>query len=208
MNVESLVRWGQVVLVALDPASAQTPPLFELDHVQDKLGWVERFRSPLEKCGELFEIVSRTESFVRHQGLSTDTQGDLEKGLADVAHTDRGQAMQRSLVAFVAEEQAQTHPNERLLGSSEVIESVLGKLKRVEQDQAASGFTGLALRLGALVSATTQAILKQALETVSTQQVVAWRKEKFGRSVQSKRQAVFAALGGSEQKRAPSAESP
>ena len=51
MNVESLVRWGQVVLVALDPASAQTPPLFELDHVQDKLGWVERFRSPLAEWG-------------------------------------------------------------------------------------------------------------------------------------------------------------
>ena len=116
--------------------------------------------------------------------------------------------MQRSLVAFVAEEQAQAHPNERLLGSSEVIESVLGRLKRVEQDQTSSGFTGLVLSLGALVSTTTQAILKQALETVSTQQVVAWRKEKFGRSVQSKRQAVFAALGGSEQKRAPSAESP
>ena len=167
------------------------------------MGWVERFRSPLEKCGELFEIVSRTESFVRHQGLSTDPQGDLEKG---VAHTDRGQAMQRNLVAFVAEEQAQAHPNECLLGSSEVIESVLGKPKCVEQDQAASGFTGRVLRLGAMVSATTQAILKQALETVSTQQVVAWRKEKFGRSVQSKRQAVFADLGESEQKRAPSEE--
>jgi len=55
-------------------------------------------------------------------------------------------------------------------------------------------------RPSARVSTTTQEIIQQALETVSTQQVLAWCKEKFGRSVQSKRREVLAALGGAEQK--------
>ena len=66
MNVESLVRWG---LVWLDTAPAEVSPLFEVEQVQHKLGWVMRFRSQLEEWGELFELVSLTESFVRQQGL-------------------------------------------------------------------------------------------------------------------------------------------
>lgn len=52
-----------------------------------------------------------------------------------------------------------------------------------------------------MVSTTTKEIIQHALETVSTQPVLAWCKEKLGRSVQSKRREVFAALGGAEQKR-------
>jgi len=59
-----------------------------------------------------------------------------------------------------------------------------------------------------MVSTTSLEIIHHALETVSTQQVLAWCKEKLGRSVQSKRREMFAALGGSEQKRTPLAESP
>jgi hypothetical protein len=206
MNVESLVRWGRAVLAWLDQAPTQANPLFVVEHVQRKLDWVRRFRSQLEDWGELFELVSRTESFVRQQGLYPEAQVDLEKCLAHVARTDRGQQVRRNLVAFVAEEQAHARPNERLLGSSEVIESVLGKMKRLEQNQAKSGFTGLVLGISAMVSTTTQEIIHQALETVSTQQVLAWCKEKFGRSVQSKRQEVLAALSEAEQKRAPLAE--
>ena len=50
-----------------------------------------------------------------------------------------------------------------------------------------------------MVSTTTLEIIHQALETVSTKQVLAWCKEKFGRSVQSKRREVFAASGLTEQ---------
>ena len=201
MNVESLVRWGRAVLVWLDTAPAEVSPLFEVEQVQHKLGWVLRFRSQLEEWGELFELVSLTESFVRQQGLYIGAQVDLEHRLEHLAHTERVQQVRRNLVAFVAEEAAQARPDERLLGSSEVIESVLGKMKRLEQDQAKSGFTGLVLGISAMVSTTTQAIIQQALETVSTQQVLAWCKEKFGRSVQSKRREVLDALGQAEQKR-------
>jgi hypothetical protein len=40
------------------------------------------------------------------------------------------------------QEEKKAKPNEKLLGSSEIIESVFGKLKRIEGDQEKSGFTG------------------------------------------------------------------
>lgn len=68
--------------------------------------------------------------------------------------TERGQRVAQHLLSFVATEAAKAAPHERLLGSSEVIELVLGKLKRLEQHQARSGFTGLVLAAGALVAPT------------------------------------------------------
>ena len=117
-----------------------------------------------------------------------------------MAHTDRTRRVRIELLAFVAQESAKSRPDERLLGSSEVIESVLGKLKRLEQDQAKSGFTGLLLSIGAMVSSTTSDVILKALESVPTKKVLAWCKETLGRSVQAKRQEALIAHGKSEQK--------
>lgn len=87
-----------------------------------------------------------------------------------------------------------------LLGSSEVIESVFGKLKRLEQDQARGGFSGLILSLAAMVSTTTSAVVRQALETVSTKQVLTWCRETLGLSVQAKRKRAFKSPKKPEQK--------
>jgi hypothetical protein len=101
----------------------------------------------------------------------------------------------------VKNESLKAQPNERLLGSSEIIESVLGKTKRLEQDQSKSGFTGLALGAAAMLSHTTQEVVTKAMETVSTKQVIEWIKEELGQSVQSKRKIVFSTAHDAKQKR-------
>ena len=116
------------------------------------------------------------------------------------AQTERTQRLHRELIAFVAEQEAQVRPGERLLGSSEIIESVFGKMKRLEQDQSKNGFTGLLLGLGALVSTTTSAVIQQALETVSTKQVAIWCQKTLGQTVQSKRRQAFTTSRKAEQK--------
>ena len=73
-------------------------------------------------------------------------------------------------------------------------------MKRLEKDQATSGFTGLILRLGAMVATTTQDIIQRALETVPTKTVLAGCRETFGRSVQAKRRELFALLEQAELK--------
>jgi len=201
LNVDVLVTWGQKMLTFLDAPQAAREPTFDRELVQEKLGWVTGFRSQLAEWGELFEIIAATESFVRHHGLYREAHLELEKHLLPLpAQTQRTQRVRRELVAFVAEQEAQVHPDERLLGSSEVIESVLGKMKRLEQDQSKSGFTGLLLGLSALVSTTTTAVIQKALETVPTKQVWAWCQETLGQTVQAKRREAFASLGKAEQK--------
>ena len=124
---------------------------------------------------------------------------ELAQRLQPLACTEQAQRVGTELTAFVAQEAAQAHPDERLLGSSEIIESVLGKLKRLEQQQRKSGFTGLLLALCATV-ATTTTVIHQALETVPTNVIVAWCRKNLGQSVQAKRRRAFASQEA-EQKR-------
>jgi len=89
---------------------------------------------------------------------------------------------------------------EKLLGSSEVIESLFGKFKEVEKEQSKSGFTGLVLVLAAMVSTTTREVLTKALESVPVSMVMDWCKEHIGESVQSKRKKF---LKGYKRKKFP-----
>ena len=195
LNVHELVRWGQAMLALVDQPAIQREQGLAPEQVQEKLGWLRAYRAALDEWAGLFEIVSQTEGLIRHHGLQAGTQRKLEKQLRGLAQTPLTRQVRKELLDFVAQQAAPVRPNERLLGSSEIIESVLGKQKRLEQSQAKSGFTGLLLGACALVADTTREVIQQALETVSTQDVLDWCREMLGPSVQSQRRAVFAALG-------------
>jgi hypothetical protein len=154
-------------------------------------GWLHEFCEPLQDWAELLHIVETTEQWVRSQGLSPGAAPALTPQVTSLVRTARGQRVAQHLLTFVETEAAKAAPHERLLGSSEVIESVFGKLKRLEQQQARSGFTGLVLAVGALVSTTTPEVIQQALETVSTQQVRQWCQQHLGPSVQAQRHQAF-----------------
>ena len=191
MNVDVLVDWGQATLALLDRLPHSVTPPFDPDQVKQKLGWVADYRPHLEVWGEIFQVIATAESCVRQQGLYHGAQADLKKRLRGMAHTAPARRVRDELVTFVAQEESKAHPHERLLGSSEVIESVLGKMKRLEQHQAKSGFTGLILGLSAMVATTTHEIIQTALETVPTKKVWAWCQDVLGPSVQAKRRAIF-----------------
>jgi hypothetical protein len=191
MNVDELVKWGQAILVLLDKQPNALCLMFAPGQVKQKLGWVTEYRTHLAMWGEMFQVIATAESCIRQQGLYAGAQRDLKKRLRGLTHTEPARRIRDELVAFVAQEEQAAHPDERLLGSSEVIESVLGTMKRLEQQQAKSGFTSLILGLCAMVADTTQEIIQAALETVPTKKVWAWCQKTLGHSVQAKRRAAL-----------------
>lgn len=200
MNVEPLIRWASATLRVVDDPKRLAAQELDRDLLEEKVGWIRDFRWHLDEWGELLQVIEVTETFVRTQGVYRGVHRDLKTLLIPVARRPRPQEVSAHLVAFVAAESLKARANERLLGSSEVIESVFGKLKHLEQDQAKSGFTGLLLSVAAMVSTTTTEVVQKALETVPTKQVVAWCKQTLGQSVQAKRRKAFAYGDKTEQK--------
>lgn len=199
MNVAELVAWGVRVLKYLDENGRQHPE-WDAQRVDQEVGWVRQYRQEVEQWRQWVEVGTITEQFVKAQGLSGGGAPQLQHRLAGVGTLPRTQQLGAELVQFVAEEAAKAKDGERLVGSSEVIESIFGKWKRGEGEQARSGLTGLVLTLGAIVSHTSADVIRKALESVPTKTVLTWCHEKLGKTVQATRRAVFAPSDKAEQK--------
>ena len=104
--------------------------------------------------------------------------------------------MRDDLIAFVRSESLKARVGERLPGTTEVVESCFGKLKALEDGQSKSGFTGLVLSLGAMVSKWTVESIAEALEQCRVRDVMDWCRTKLGRSVQSQRKQAYSELAG------------
>ena len=96
-----------------------------------------------------------------------------------------------NLFAFVKDQSGQARVGEHLMGTSEVLESLIGRGKRLQQQQSKSGFTKMLLGMAAAVVTPTEAFLREALESVPTKRVIAWSEQYLGRSVQSLRRLAF-----------------
>ena len=121
MNLEPLLDWGTKMLFFLDGQEKQSSNEFDPQQVKEKLGWIVKFRDHLEEWDELFEIISTTESFVRHEGLYHGCHLELKLLMTHLNHTARSQRVCGQLLAFVEEESRKATAYEQLLGSSEVV---------------------------------------------------------------------------------------
>jgi len=199
MNTGELVAWGERMLRYLDEDGGRHQE-WGPQRVDQAVGWVRQYRQEVEQWRQLVEVGTLVEQWVKTHGLSPRSVPQLPHQLVGVGTLPRTQQLRTELVAFVTAEAAKATDGERLVGSSEVIESIFGKWKRLEGEQARSGLTRLVLLLGALVSHTSAAVIRQALESVPTKTVLTWCREKLGKTVQATRRAVFVPSRKAEQK--------
>jgi hypothetical protein len=191
MNAEVLVEWGQKMLSFLEEGAGNRKALFPREQVEQRFGWIREYRGALLEWGEMLLVIETVEEHVRENGLCRQTHEDLREKLTFPLKTLRGNRIREELLVHVQAEGAKAKEGERLYGSSEVIESVFGKFKNLERNQAKSGFTGLLLGLAALVSETTEQVIQGCMETVSTQNVLEWVRKNLGITLNAKRRLAF-----------------
>ena len=199
MNLADLVSWGRTLLALVDHPSALSAEGVTAERVQAKLGWLAEYRAPLERWSASHEQIAATLDFVRLRGLYVGAGVELAAVLP--AASGEAGTLRRELIAFVTRESSKARIGECLPGSTEVLESCFGKLKALESDQSKSGFTGLVLSLGAMVSEWTAESIGEALERCRVRDVLAWCREMLGTSVQSQRTRAFQALLGATEMR-------
>jgi hypothetical protein len=194
MNVDTLIDWGYKILQIVEPLQKKRTLGHEEEKIVEKLGEIIRFKKSLNVWKEIMNVIGITESFIRNEGYTSNTYEKLQTKLDEAGACPKSReakCVKNELESFVQEQQKFCREGERLPGSSEVIESVFGKQKFLEGEQSKSGFTGLLLGMGAFVSSTSDVLIKTALETVKTTDVIRWSQEHIGSSLQSKRRLAF-----------------
>ena len=136
---------------------------------------MDEYREALEEWSAWHEVIEQTLDFVRNQGYFVGAGLELGAALPEASGTTG--ELREQLIAFVRGESAKANVGERLPGSTEVLESCFGKLKALEQDQSKSGFTGLVLSVGAMVSKRSMESIREGLEMCRVRDVWAWCKQ-------------------------------
>lgn len=191
MNLENVVGWGVKTLRYLDDPRPVNDQPVNTKQLQEKLGWLRQHRQALAEWDAMQQVISSTLHYVRHQGYHQQAAEELKQQLESKTPDPFSRHFADQVLSFLEEQSAAANEGERLIGSSEVIESLIGRGKRMEAQQSKSGFTRMILGMAAAVVTPTQEYLAQALATVKTQDMLQWCREQLGVSVQAQRQRAL-----------------
>ena len=195
MNLDELVNWGHKALRYLDNPHPVAGRAVDLDALCAKLGWLTDYRDALAEWGQVMATISTTLTYVRKEGYHVGAVDTLRLLLVPHAASAMSGRLGGRLLEFVQSQSALARPGERLIGSSECLESLIGKGKRLEAQQSKSGFTKMLLGMAAAVVEPTKEYLARALAAVKTHHVLDWCQKHLGVSVQSQRHEAFATPG-------------
>jgi hypothetical protein len=104
---------------------------------------------------------------------------------------------------FLLEQSKELKHGECIIGSTEALESLFGKLKYMEQEQTAFGFTSLVLAAMACVGPTDEKTIEEAVRSIKFSEMDAWVEKEIPKSIQSQRRSIKKIIGILTKKVAP-----
>ena len=178
MSVGKFVRFGRLVLRKLREAE----PTAELVR---RYGWVSEYAEALAAWSEQYEAVQLTLRHVRVEGLFARGEAVLaeEWERAGASNDAVSVALRNRLRAYVGRGRG-LPVGERLVGSTEVLESAFGVQKRLSREQSESGLTVLSVGLGVMLGEGTAEEVRADAERVPEKVVQNWATRTFGKTVQ------------------------
>ena len=206
MNLAAPLRWARWCLRALDRpwptdeelSDRQQRVLATIDREQleEKFGWLREYRQAIEQWSQWHEVIQVVVRQVRRHGIDRDSVARLRRQFDEMNLSLSGRDAAEVMMTFVAEQAwAARLGGERLIGSTEILESIFGDLKTLERQQSESGFSGLMLAVGAMVSRWTIEEINEALGATPWKAVQQWTEHHVGPTVQAQRrtlQTIFA----------------
>ena len=193
MNMDVLVDWAKESLLRLDNPKALRKAGLNVRRVEEKLGWLRKYVPQVRRWGEMLAVIGDTENYVRHQGIHRKAAEELAASLPK-STIPVVQRLRKQLLEFMESQSRQALEGERLLGSSEVLESIIGKFKHVAGERGQHGLTGMVLSIGALVGNLAVETVQAAMTATNTHEVWNWCRSHLGATVQSVRQKLGHAL--------------
>jgi len=188
MNLERLLKWSRRVLALLDRGEGGG---VATARAEARYGWLRAFRESIGAWSRSEATVRSVVEFVRTRGLSITAAVELTARLNSLPAGERDDALAAEFIEFVRVQSSSARPGERLVGSTEVLESLFGKWKHLERQESRSGVTGFVLSLGAIAGKWPRSRIQAALESTPGKHVDAWCKQYFPTTLQSQRRLAL-----------------
>jgi hypothetical protein len=192
MNLEPQLTWARRVLANLrEPTTVKQ--FATIGRLKEKFGWMNAFESDVIEWSQWQQVADVAVTWVNENGIYQGGAKVMAKQLSQLDPLqDSARRLGSELVAFVRSEEALTRREERLAGSTEVLESCFGKFKQLEKQQCRGGFTQLLLGFGAMLTKLSMELVEGAMQSSRTIDVRRWAAETLGMTVFAQRKLAFA----------------
>ena len=191
MNLEPLIDWSSRVLTFLNspsPGLTKAQVTVSAEVVEEKMGWLREHAESIAQWTTMMEAAGTILKFVRmngyHQTAPAELAALLSKFTVGPAH-----GMIQEVLRFV-HVQSSRAGEECLPGSTEVLESLIGKGKQLT-GSTKIGYTKSILGIAASVMDMTSQTVQTALNSIRVLDVKKWIEEKIGLSLQAQKQRAF-----------------
>jgi hypothetical protein len=188
MNLGGQLAWGRRVLAML----GQSPAPSNAERLKQKLGWIEEFSDELTEWSQWQKVIDVAIQWVNTQGIYRGGAKQLERQITrlnGLGHSARELAAR--LCDFVATQESQARPGERLIGSTEILESCFGKFKQLEKQQSRGGFTSLLISFGSQLIQLVPQTVRDMLQASKTKDVRQWASQNLGTTLFAQRKLAF-----------------
>lgn len=184
LNLEEHIKWSKRILV-----SFTSPDISEkdLEGIMTHFFWINDIKTEIYFFEELWNVLAITRNLIRTKGVTPNSAEELAGLLASLSLSKRALQFATKVLDFVLAQSSKVEHGERLLGSSEIIESLIGTLKQRLNSQSRSGFTGSILMASTLVGGATMMMTREAMEVISAKEVLEWASAFIGDTIQKKR---------------------
>jgi hypothetical protein len=186
-----LIDWGIRLLQFFD--SEKIKNLTTADRA--KIEWITQYRFSLSNYQHFKEICEHALDLVHEEGYFLN---GAEEFCKRVEYLSASKEKDLRLINFkdkikaILQKECEKIPyGAHYLGSSEILESLFGKFKYIEDNQASSGLSSLVLSIPALVGKLDESIVRGALETTSCFDIDEWIKENMGQTFLSQRRKAL-----------------
>jgi hypothetical protein len=187
LNLEKFIKWAFRILIALERDQVSNE---DKEAIFKEFSWVLGLAEEIKYFHQLWQVTLISRDLIRNYGIQTDTAMILSRELQALGLNFKAQRFGEKVIQFVSEQSEKAKPHERLLGSTEIIESLIGLVKYHSNTQTCSGFTSSILIAGALVGSINEQIVFDSMTNIRVANVQEWEKAHFASTVQ-KKQARF-----------------
>jgi hypothetical protein len=146
-----------------------------------ELGWLKRYANRLTEWSQLVDAGRGVRDIVRREGVSRECFEAVSNHLLDIATLPRAEQFACDIIDFLEEEGEKVPEGKRVLGSSEIIESVFGEHKNVSS-RGPKPMGRLVLSMASRVAEQpSEELIAEAFERIQERTVDNWIKQAFAK---------------------------
>lgn len=176
MNLDSLVKWGSLMIDQYETLPKE---------VQNKVAWLLSLRREIYKWQEWVHIGQITRDVIRQEGFYEDVDELVMDRLiqADLM-ADESEELAKTLIDYVCFEGKGIRRDNRLIGTTEVLEGLFGGYKRMagENKHSLNGLGRLILCMSSRTGEFSEDLVSKAIRSVKCKDVENWLDRAFGKS--------------------------